>query len=104
VVRDRRKRDIVEGSGRLVQGLQRARVRRTKLSDDLSLARGRGKGTVYQNMHDVQVMQIVIAAGETTEKVCMVTPRARHYKRSRSKAVMHRVTPCMGNLVEQPEE
>jgi len=28
-------------------------------------------------MHDVQVMQIVIAAGETTEKVCMVTPRAK---------------------------
>ena len=25
-------------------------------------------------MHDEQVMQIVIAAGETTEKVCMVTP------------------------------
>jgi len=78
VVRDRRKRDIAEGSGRLVQGLQRARVRRTKLLDDLSLATGRGKGTVYQNMHDVQVMQIVIAAGETTEKVYMVTPRARH--------------------------
>ena len=29
-------------------------------------------------MHDVQVEQIVIAAGETTEKVCMVTPRTRH--------------------------
>jgi len=55
-------------------------------------------------MHDEQVKQIVIAAGETTEKVCMVTPRACHYKRSRSKAVMHRVTPRMGNLVEQPEE
>jgi len=49
-----------------------------RLSDDRSLARGRGKGTVSQNMHDVQVKQIMIAAGETTEKVCMVTPRTRH--------------------------
>jgi len=49
-----------------------------RLSDDHSLAKGRGKGTVSQNMHDVQAVQIVIAAGETTEKVCMVTPRARH--------------------------
>jgi len=31
-------------------------------------------------MHDVQVKQIVIAAGETTEKVCMVTPRTRHLR------------------------
>ena len=78
MVRDRRERDIAERSGKLVQGFQRARVRRMELLDDHSLARGRGKGTVYQNMHDEQVMQIVIAAGETTEKVCMVTPRARH--------------------------
>ena len=78
VVRDRREGDIAERSGKLVQGFQRARVRRMELSDDHSLARGRGKGTVYQDMHDEQVMQIVIAAGETTEKVCMVTPRARH--------------------------
>ena len=49
-----------------------------RLSDDHSLARGRGKGTVSQNMHDAQLKQIVIAAGETTEKVCMVTPRTRH--------------------------
>ena len=46
-----------------------------RLSDGRSLARGRGKGTVSHNIHDVQVKQIVIAAGETTEKVCMVTPR-----------------------------
>jgi len=51
-----------------------------RLSDDHSLARGRGKGTVSQNMHDVQVKQIEIAAGETTEKVCMVTPRTRHLR------------------------
>ena len=49
-----------------------------KLSDDHSLARGWGQGTVYQNMHDEQVMQIVMEAGETTEKVRMVIPRARH--------------------------
>ena len=49
-----------------------------RLSDDHSLARGRGKGTVSQNMHDVHVKQIVIVAGETTVKVCMVTPRTRH--------------------------
>jgi len=48
------------------------------LSDDHSLARGRGKGTVSQNIHDVQVKQIMIAAGETTEKVCMMTPCTRH--------------------------
>jgi len=58
---------------------------RMRLSDDLSLARGRGKGTVSQNMHGVQVKQIVIPAGETTEKVCMVTPRTRHLRGSRSK-------------------
>ena len=56
-----------------------------RLSDDNFLARGRGKGIVSQNMHDVQVKQIVIAAGETTEEVCMVTPRAHHLKGSRSK-------------------
>ena len=53
---------------------------RMRLSDDHSLARGQGKGTVSQSMHDVQVKQIVIAAGETTEKVCMVTPRTRHLR------------------------
>ena len=58
---------------------------RMRLSDDHSLARGQGKGTISQNMHGVQVQQIVIAAGETTEKVCMVTPRARHLRGSRSK-------------------
>jgi len=51
-----------------------------RLSDKHSLARGLGKGTVYQNMHDVQVKQIVIAAGETIEKVCMVTPRTRRLR------------------------
>jgi len=49
-------------------------------SDDHSLTRGRGKGTVSQNMHGMQVKQIVIAAGETTEKVCKVTPRTRHLR------------------------
>jgi len=48
------------------------------LSDDHSLARGQGKGTVSQNIHNVQVKQIMIAAGKTTEKVCMMTPRTRH--------------------------
>jgi len=55
-------------------------------------------------MHDVQAKQIMTAAGETTEKVCMVTPVFATQKRSRSKAAIHRVTPCMGNLVEKPEE
>ena len=68
-------------------------------SDNHSLARGRGKGTVSQNMHDVQVKQIVIAAGETTEKVCMVTLYSP-LKGSRSKEAVHQVIPCMGNLVE----
>ena len=31
-------------------------------------------------MHDVQAKQIVIAAGETTEKVYMVTPRTRRLR------------------------
>ncbi len=47
---------------------------RMRLLDDHSLARGQSKGTVSQNMHGVQVKQIVMAAGETTEEVCMVTP------------------------------
>jgi len=55
---------------------------------------------VSQNMHDVQVKQIVIAAGETTETVCMVTPRTRHLKDRAPRKLVHQVTPCMGNLVE----
>jgi len=69
VDRDRRKGHIAERSRRLAQSLQGVRVRKTRLSDDHSLAKGRGKGAVYQNVHDVQVKQIVIAAGETTGKV-----------------------------------
>ena len=49
-------------------------------------------------MHDVQVKKIVIATGETTEKVYMVTPRTCKLKGSRSKKAV--VTPRMGNLVE----
>ena len=64
------------------------------MSDDHSLARGRGKGTVSQNMHDVQVMQIVIAAGETTEKVCMMTPRARHLEETPRAGYEPRVQRC----------
>jgi len=71
-----------------------------RLSDKHSLARGRGKGTVSQNMNDVQVKQIVIAVGKTTEKVCMVTPHTRHLKDRAPKEAVHQVTPCMGNLVE----
>ena len=51
-----------------------------------------------------QVKQIMTAAGEITGKVCMTTPVLATQKRSRSKAAIDRVTPCMGNLVEQPEE
>ena len=51
-----------------------------RLLDNDSLARGRGKETVSQNMHDVQVKLIMIAASETTEKVCMVTPHTRRVK------------------------
>jgi len=75
-----------------------------RLSDDHSLGRGRGKGTVFQNMHDVQVKQIMIAAGETIEKVCMVTPRTRHLGDRAPRKAVHQVTPCMGNLVEWLEE
>jgi len=51
-----------------------------------------------------QVKQIMMAAGETTGKVYMMTPVLATQKRSRSKAAIHQVTPRMGNLVEQPEE
>jgi len=77
---------------------------RMRLSDNHSLARGRGKGTVSQNMHGVQVKRIVIAEGETTEKVCMVTPRTRHVRGRAPRKAVHQFTPCMGNLVEWLEE
>ena len=47
-----------------------------------------------------QVKSIMMAAGETTGKVCMMTPVLATQKRSRSKAAIHRVTPYMDNLVE----
>jgi len=45
-----------------------------RLSDDHTLVRGWVEGRVSQNMHGVQVRQIVMAAGETTEMVCVVAP------------------------------
>jgi len=55
-----------------------------RLSDDHTLARGRVEGTVSQNMHGVQVKQIVMAAGETIEMVHVVA-RYSPLKGSRSK-------------------
>jgi len=75
-----------------------------RLSDDHTLARGRVEGTVSQNMHGVQVKQIVMAACETTEMVHVVAPGTRHLRGRAPRKVVHRVTPCMDNLVEWREE
>jgi len=55
-------------------------------------------------MHAVQVKQIVMAAGETTEMVHVVAPGTRHLRGRAPRKVVHRVTPCMDNLVEWQEE
>ena len=75
-----------------------------RLSNDHTLARGRVEGTVPQNMHGVQVKQIVMAAGETTEMVRVVAPGTRHLRGRAPRKVVHRVTPCVDNLVEWREE
>jgi len=75
-----------------------------RLSDDHTLARGRVEGTVSQNMHGVQVRQIVMAAGETTEMVYVVAPSTRHLRGRAPRKVVHQVTPCMDNLVEWRKE
>jgi len=70
----------------------------------MRLARGRVEGTVSQNMHGVQVKQIVMAAGETTEMVHVVAPGTRHLRGRTPRKTVHRVTSCVDNLVEWREE
>jgi len=57
-----------------------------RLSDDHTLARGRVEGTVSQNVHGVQVKQIVMA------------PSTRHLRGRAPRKAVHQVTPCMDNL------
>ena len=75
-----------------------------RLSDDHTLARGRIEGTASQNMHGVQMKQIVMAAGETTEMVHVLAPGTRHIRGRAPRKAMHRVTPYVDNLVEWREE
>jgi len=55
-------------------------------------------------MHDEQVMQIVIAAGETTEKVCMATPVLATRRDRAPRKLCTELLLAWINLVEQPEE
>ena len=71
------------------------------MSDDHSLARGRGKGTVYQNMHDVPSKADRDSGRRDHREGVHGDTLYPPLRRDRApRKVVHQVTPRMGNLAE----